>query len=757
MQALKSKKLLAAALMALSLLVYECKTSKPAASLPRDASGKIIVNPHPDPAFKSIPESMKAIYPQKGYHLQLVASEPMIKEPVAIVWDGNGRMYVAEMRTYMQDINGTGENEPVCQVSMLEDTNGDGVMDKRSTFIDSMVLPRMMLCVGHKLLVNETFTYNIFSYGDKNGDGKADEKIQVYKNDKPDTRNLEHQKSGLVWNMDNWIYVSCDPVRYRYTHGKMIPDTLAYSPGGQWGLGNDDYGRMYFSSAGAEIPATGFQINPVYGILNPRDQFNDEFQAVWPIIATPDVEGGLKRLRPDTTLNHFTASCGQSIYRGDALPADLRGDLLICEPVGRLIRRAKVTDDHGKITLHNAYDKEEFIASTDMNFRPVNTATGPDGCLYIVDMHHGIIQEGNWTREGSYLRPQILKKGLDKNIGQGRIYRLVYDGYKPDPRPHLLDDDANTLLTYLDHPNGWWRDNAQKELILRGNLSVVPALKQIALGQHPTIGKRMAGLARVHALWTLEGMDAIDKSIVIAAMNDTDPQVRRAAVWISERYMKTGEPDVIAKLKTMVSDTSMDVKTQLQTSLAYCSEPWAKNLLVTLVAHSDNKDFTESVANSIEVNKNTKVFGSRLANMPLGNRNMILAGAATYKQLCTTCHGPDGKGIVVGNGGAAAPPFVGSKRVGGDPRLLARILLNGLDGPVDGKTYPGVMAPFGATNSDAWIAEVLSYVRYEFNENNDRKRKFPVVVDSAVVKEIRLATANRTNMWTQDELEKTAQ
>ncbi|MBE7169582.1 MAG: c-type cytochrome [Williamsia sp.] len=743
------RKTVACLFIAPSLFVCYCKVSRPAA-FQRDATGKIIVNPHPNPAYLTAKESMQAISLPPGYHLELVASEPMIKEPVAIVWDGNAAMYVAEMRTYMQDVDGTGENRPVCQVARLEDTNGDGKMDKRTTFIDSLVLPRMLLCLGHKLLVNETYTYNIFSYEDRNGDGKADEKNLVYKNDKPDTRNLEHQKSGLLWNIDNWIYVSCDPVRYRYVDGKLQADSLANSPGGQWGVANDDYGRLYFSSAGAEIPALGFQLNPSYGLLNPRDQFDDEFQAVWPIIATPDVQGGMGRLRPDTTLNHFTANCGQSVYRGDALPADLRGDLLICEPVGRLIRRAKVLQEGGKVVLKNAYNQQEFIASADMNFRPVNTATGPDGCLYIVDMHRGIIQESNWTKEGSFLRPRILEKGLDKNIGQGRIYRLVHDGFKRGPAPHLLNESAAQLLTYLDHPNAWWRENAQRELIVRADHSVVPALREIAAGNHPRIGQKTGTLARLHALWTLDGLNAMDKALLFASLQDGDARVRQAAVWISERYLKQNDAQTIGKLAALQNDPSADVQVQLLSSLSYCKSADAQPLVTRLVASSSYKPLLQTVANSIEVNKNTFLFGGRLASMTAARRGLILDGEGIYKQLCTTCHGPDGKGLLIG-GNAAAPPLASSQRVAGSKENLVRILLNGLSGPIDGKSYSDVMAPFGAANKDEWVAAVLSYIRYNFVREN---RRFEPVVTADEVKRLRLETAGREKLWTLEELAK---
>src|SRR6202012_3773413 len=133
------------AVLSMAVLLYTCKvaylTQYP---VERDADGRIKVNPHPDPAPMSPEESMKNIYLPKGYHLQLEASEPMISQPVAIVWDGNNVMYVAEMLTYMVNVDGTGEGMKLCTIKRLEDTNGDGVMDKATVFIDSPVLPRMM-------------------------------------------------------------------------------------------------------------------------------------------------------------------------------------------------------------------------------------------------------------------------------------------------------------------------------------------------------------------------------------------------------------------------------------------------------------------------------------------------------------------------------------------------------------------------------------------------------------------------------------
>src|SRR5690606_24236965 len=177
----------------------------PTKTLQRDENGKIIVDTLPSAAYLSPEESMERIYLQPGYRLELVASEPMIQQPVAMAWDGNGRMYVAEMNTYMQDIDGTGQMERVSTIKRLEDTDGDGEMDHSVVFIDSLLLPRMILPLDDRLLVAETYDNSIYSYRDTDGDGKADERLKVYENNQPNTSNLEHQRSGLVWNLDNRI------------------------------------------------------------------------------------------------------------------------------------------------------------------------------------------------------------------------------------------------------------------------------------------------------------------------------------------------------------------------------------------------------------------------------------------------------------------------------------------------------------------------------------------------------------------------
>ncbi len=698
-------------------------------------------------------QSRLSFHMPEGYHMELVASEPMITEPVAIAWDGNARMYVAQMETYTQDADGTDTKVKKSRVMLLEDTDNDGKMDKSSVFIKNLMLPRMILCVNHELLVNETDTYDIYSYKDTNGDGVSDVKKPVYVLGKEAGGNLEHQPSGLDWNLDNYIYQTYQPIRFRYVKGGLKPDSLPSGSSGQWGLTHDNYGRLFFSRAGGENPALHFQINPKYGSLDFPDAFDQtEFNRIWSVIATPDVQGGLDRLRPDSTLNHFTAPSGQVIFRGDQLPKDLVGDYLVNEPVSRIVRRAKVTNNQGKTQLKNAYDNKEFIASTDFFFRPITNYTGPDGCLYIVDMARGIIQESNWTKKGTFLRKKIDSLGLAKVNQRGRIWRLVHDDFKRDVQPKMLDVPAKTLLPYLDHPNGWWRDNAQKQLVILGDKSVVAALKTMVSGTTGT-----SSLGKIHALWTLEGLNAIDKKTILTALSDTDPQVRKTAIWISEIFLKQNDEEMIAQVGKLINDENYEVKTQILLSLGSNKSASAKKIVQDILTqNADNKMFS-GVKKSIDKNEDAKVYGATLAEFSPSDRKLILAGGDIYKSLCVACHGPDGKGLPT----KAAPPLRGAKTIEADKATAIRILLHGLEGPIEGKKYPSVMVAMN-DNSDEWVASIVSYIRYEFvgpvirfgdGKGKDKIRQ-SAVVQVADVKKLREEHAKRTESWTIEELQK---
>ena len=307
------------------------------------------------------------------------------------------------------------------------------------------------------ILTSETDSDDLIKLSDTNGDGVADKREVVFTGiGQSGDPNIEHQKAGLLWNMDNWIYTTYNPFRIRWTPSGFLREPTGAN-GGQWGVASDDDGKPWFVDAGGERGPMNFQYPIHYGGFTPcpaagrggrggaaapppppanpncppgmENGFEKDFAVVWPSPGIGDMQGGIPRTRmPAQNLNHFTAATGPAIVRGDRLPPDLKGQLLFTEPVGRLIRRAAIDNIEGLTQLRNVYPNAEFITSVDQLFRPVNISNAPDGTVYIADMYHGIIQERQWSGPGSYLRAKIEQYQLDKIAAHGRIWRLRYDG-----------------------------------------------------------------------------------------------------------------------------------------------------------------------------------------------------------------------------------------------------------------------------------------------------------------------------------------
>lgn len=672
-----------------------------------------------------------------GYSLELVLSEPNIMEPVSCVFDGNGRMYVVEMNTYMQDADGTGEFDHSSRISLHEDTNGDGRYDKSSIFVDKLLLPRMVLPLEDSIVVGTTNTLDLHRYKDTNGDGVADQKSLYYKGGKRGG-NMEHQPSGLIWSMDNWAYTTYTPKRYKMGVDKMIRTENTASNGGQWGLTQDNYGKPWFVNAGGERGPVNYQHPILYGKSGHfKDQAEKSFKEVFPICPIPDVQGGAKRLKPfkggGEVLNHFTATCGQDIYRGDRLPKDLQGDLLFAEPVGRLIRRAKVEVRDGVTFLSNASKEGEFIRSSDPNFRPVNMVTAPDGTLYIVDMYRGIIQEGNWTKKGSYLRGIIDKYGIAKSIQHGRIYRLVHKDFKRGPKPKMIGASSVELVNHLSHPNGWWRDTAQKILVLRGDKSVKSKLESMYRGSDH--------LTRMHILWTLEGIGSLDVNHVESALKDEHPQVRRAAIRIAETLIKVKDASsetLMSSISKCITDEDPEVVMQVILTAELLKFKNRDQLKLTAMDKNKSKGVGQTISGLPKVN------GS-IAKLPKNLRTQHKRGKVIYEQLCGSCHGDDGKGSLAGKV-LMAPPLAGSESVTGHYDQFINIVLHGLEGPVNGKEYSAPMVSM-KSQDDQWIADVTSYIRNDFGNSGG-------FVSKDEVARVRKETKERSKPWTIAELQK---
>lgn len=527
-------------------------------------------------------EALKSFRLPPGYRIELVASEPLVNTPVALDFDPDGRIWVVEMRGYQNNPEGSNRLEPTGRIVVLEDTDGDGRMDRSHVYMDGLVLPRAVKVLSDGVLVGAP-PYVWFTR-DTNGDLRADERTVIANDYGVMESNPANAPGALVWGLDNWIHSSVYSNHLRRIDGKWTKRPVPVL--GHWGVGMDDFGRTYMNSnAGpmrANAIATHYRArNPNYGGAGGVYEAISlpEENEVWPIRPTPGVNRGYMQgvLRKNGTLVDYTACCAVAIYRGDRLPDDVRGNYFVAEPAANLVRRSIVTEAaDGRLAAANAYRQAEFLASTDERFRPVNLYSAPDGTLYIVDMYRGTLESHPFVT--TYLKRQIYERGLDRPIDRGRIYRVVHESMKPGPAPRLSRMSTAELIGSLSHRNGWWRDTAQRLLVERQDRAAVAALRTLASGSAWEV-------ARLHALWTLEGLAALPSSDVLAALRDPSPRIRAAAVRLAEPWLdqRDGQGLLTAVTKTN-EDSAAGVRLQVAASLGDVPTPEAEAALATLVS-----------------------------------------------------------------------------------------------------------------------------------------------------------------------------
>ena len=642
-----------------------------------------------------------------GYKIEPVLTEPAIQQPAEIVFDNDGRMYVLELRSYMLDADSKNELQPTNRISRWEDKNNDGIYESGTTFVDNLIFPRFVLPYGkNAVLTMESDQDNIYKYTDTNNDGKADKK-EFFTNKYGRSGNVEHQQAFLYRGMDNWLYSTVNAFRIRETPNGIIREKTGTNRA-QWGIAHDLEGKLWFQGGASGVPSY-FQFPIHYGNFDYKDELAPGFTTPWgAAVKISDMQGGMDEIRqPDGSLIRVTGSAGNEIYKGDRLPKELVGQYFYGEPVARIVRQINPVVKEGLTTLHNVFQpqKSEFLKSTDPLFRPIDMATAPDGSLYIVDMYHGIIQEGQWTPKGSYLRTKIEQYQLDKVVGLGRIWRITHESKSRDTKkPSMYSAAPATLVSYLAHPNGWWRDAAQQELVFRKQTSVAPQLNQMALN-HKNI------YARIHALWTLEGIGALRPQTIVQLLKDPNAKMRIQAMRAGETLVKNGEKSLEPYYVSLLNDKDADVAVQAMLSNKFLKIPELEKNIKTLMQ-----------ANPIA---GVKLVGEQIVNPPKP-RNMgpfgapeitkeqkaiLERGELVFNELCSQCHGNNGMGKDAGNGKLLAPGLAGNSRIQGHPEYAIRVVLHGLEGAIDNKSYTGgLMAPM-KEQKDEWIADVVSYIR----------------------------------------------
>jgi mono/diheme cytochrome c family protein/glucose/arabinose dehydrogenase len=541
----------------------------------------------------SAEEALRSFKVAPGYRIELVAEAPLVRHPTVLQFAPDGRLWVVEMTGYMEDFDGTTEAQAKGSVVVLSDTDGDGRMDKRTVFLDNIILPRALVLHRDGALVGAP--PHLWFCRDTDGDGKADEKIEVATDfgvrvdpSRPQLANPERAPNALLWGHDGWLYAGAYTARFKFTDGKWVRENSTFR--GQWGLSQDDYGRLY-SNNNSDLLRVDV-VNSSYLLRNPHLLRNTGLntkaaveQTVWPARVNPGINRGYRpEMLRDFKLKECTAACGPWVYRSDLFPADAYGNAFICEPAGNLVKRLVLNPDKGLVKGVSFYDQQEFVASTDERFRPVNALTGPEGALYLVDMHHGVIQHR--ISLTSYLRKQGEDRGLISPLHLGRIWRVVPEGHKSTGLKGIAGLKSAELIAELGSGNEWRRETAQRLLIESGDKSLATALTAFGAQTSSRMG-------RVHAMWTQHGLGVVDWTLVSAGLVDADPRVRAAALRVSESLVAgPRRTAVIAHWMEMAAkETVPEVQVQLALTMGE-----AKDLSVDLAAAALAQRAAEHIA-----------------------------------------------------------------------------------------------------------------------------------------------------------------
>ncbi len=539
---------------------------------------------------------------KKGFRLELVAHEPMVVDPIQMAFDEDGRLYIVEMRWYQSETRtDLMFDERIGRIRLLEDTNGDGRFDKSTIFADKLRYPSAVIPYDGGVYVG--LEPDLIYLKDRNGDGVADFRQVVFTGFGNQRDRLDSQMfmNSLTWGLDNRIHGAkghggtitavaardAAPLDLRNRDFSFDPRThtmRAESGGGKQGLTFDDYGRKFVCTANSAVQFLMYEDryasrNPFYAppralvdvALDPGETVDRQIvhrispEDPWRRIRNRWRAEGVFAGPPPQPPTYLIGSSGVTLYRGNAFPADYRQDVFIGIAGNNLVHHRRVTPDGVGFRARRLPDEssEEFLASTDLWFRPVAFANGPDGALYIADLYREILDFSDGI-------PESIKRFKDLNRGndRGRIYRVVPDGFKQPALPKLGRAGTAELVATLQHPNAWHRETAARLLYERQDKSAIPALAQLA-------AQSTSALGRLHALYALDGLDALAEAYVLHALDDPDPGVREHGVRLSERLIAThGVSDALwRQLKLRADDSDPRVRYQLAFTLGEIDLP----------------------------------------------------------------------------------------------------------------------------------------------------------------------------------------
>ena len=513
------------------------------------------------------PETPAGFEIESGFNLELVASEPLIKDPVDLEFNEKGDALVLEMPGYP-----FGEQQS--RIVVLKDNNRDGVYDDHQIFAENLQLATSILPYKDGVLV--AAPPYLLHVKDANRDYQVDAVDTLMGGFS--TGNLQHNYNGLTYGLDNWIYAANggnsgkpywwgdeanaidmrgQDVRFRIE--EKIMERVGRSSGG-FGLAMDEFGRFYETHNLRHISQLVFPGRYMENIRLMKDHTL--------VNVSDHEENGLGRIYPigeqESRVNHpeqsgyFSGGCGITYYGGGAFGPEYDNTVWVTDVVLNLVHVDKIKPDGAAFAASRIQEQKDFLASTDRAFRPVNMAVGPDGSMYVIDMYRKVIEHPEWI-------PDELEKDMDLDAGKdkGRIYRITRSGRKSDTFDATQFESPESLIGKLSDANQWVRMTAHRLLMDQElNNAQLEKLTELLSSQTP--------LARLHAMWILGSKGKLSDAQLLKALEDQSEGIRENALMVAESRLHAGE-ELVRKCIALCNDKDQRVRMQAALSLSLLS------------------------------------------------------------------------------------------------------------------------------------------------------------------------------------------
>lgn len=697
----------------------------------------------PEPVQYQLPlspsDSVKYTQVPADFELQLFVSEPDVVKPIYMAWDERGRAWVVEARDYPHNVAPEGQpgND---SVKICEDTNGDGKADKFTIFADKLNLATSLVFVNGGVMVSHA--RHMLFLKDTNGDDKADVRQVLLPG--WGIGDTHAQQSNLGRGFDNWLYGSVGYSNFRGTVGgkslQFGQGIFRFKPDGSelqflhqynnntWGFGLNDAGDVFGSTANGNpsfygyLPAYilnptqpgmgrrgGNGFRPGYRLDDDNSRPGTEAANVRRLPSAKSLAPGM-RMHPNTpnvrmvdNFGGYTAAAGHAFMISDALPPRLRGKALVTEPTAKLIGIMDIQRDGAG---YKALDGFNLLASTDEWMSPIFADIGPDGSVWVIDFYSFIIQhnptpsiqsagiQATTGVGGAYMTPNNLR-----DQKHGRIYRMIWKDAPKSSIKSLANAKTPEIVAALDSENQFWSLTAQRLIVENKLKDAVPALKK-------RVASGAGGKGAIHALWSLEGLSALDKETHQKALLDKNLAVRRNAVralpadesgrqlFFSSAVIQ--DPDLLTRQVAFVKLAEFSTIPQIQTVVAQLprtsvntEDPFLNDTL-TLLGRIHK---VEAVGeNEVKVSAGDVKRGEDLFfNSPVA--------------ACASCHMVSGKGGDVG-------PILDGIAVRSDKDYIVESLMDPNAKLAKGYENLNIspMPPLGVLLKEQEVADILAYL-----------------------------------------------